>query len=48
MLLEHTPRQVENSDDFTDAVKLFYDKTSVAEYNLCKLHSLQTPVARIT
>ncbi len=47
MLLERTPQQAKNRNDFTDAVMLFYDKASVAEYNLQKLHSLQTPVARI-
>ena len=33
MLLERTPQQAKNCDDFTDAIRLFYDKASVAEYN---------------
>ena len=47
MLLQRTPQQATNCDDFADAVRLFYDKASVAEYNVHKLHNLQTPVARI-
>lgn len=47
MLLQRTPQLATNKDDFADAVRLFYDKSSVAEYNLEKLHSLQSPVARI-
>ena len=47
MLLKRTPQQATNHDDFTDAVRLFYDKASVAEYNLQKLYSLHTPVARL-
>ncbi len=47
MLLEHTPQQAKNRDDFADAVRLFYDKATIAEYNLQKLHSHKTPVARV-
>ena len=47
MLLERTLQQANNRDDFTDAIRLFYDKASVAEYNFQKLHSLHTPVARL-
>ena len=47
MLLEHTPQQAKNHDDFTDAIRLFYDKASVAEYNFQKFYSLHTPVARL-
>lgn len=39
MLLERTLKQVKNHDNFADAVRLFYDKASVAEYNLQKLQS---------
>lgn len=45
MLLEHT--QAKNRDDFTDAIRLFYDNTSVAKYNFQKLYSLHTLVARL-
>ena len=47
MLLERTPQRAKDSDKFDDAVRLFYDKSSVAEYNLTKLHCLKTPIARI-
>ena len=46
MLLQRMPQQADNSCDFEDAIRLFYDKASVAEYNL-KLYSLKTPIARI-
>lgn len=45
MLLEQT--QAKNHDDFTDAIRLFYDNTSVAKYNFQKLYSLHTLVARL-
>ena len=47
ILLEHIPQKANNSSEFDDAIRLFYDKASVAEYNFKKLHSLKTPVARI-
>ena len=47
MLLTRTPQQANNSGEFKDAIRLFYNKASVAEYNLKQLHSLKTPVARI-
>ena len=47
MLLTCTPQQANNSDKFKDAIRLFYDKASLAEYNLKQLHNLKTPVARI-
>lgn len=47
ILLAHTPAQATNCGDFTDAIRLFYDKASVAEYNLQKLQSLSMPIARI-
>ena len=31
MLLQHTPQQARNTGDFQDAIRLFYDKASVAE-----------------
>ena len=46
MLLQHTP-QARNTSDFQDAIRLFYDKASVAEYNLKQLYSLKTPVGKI-
>lgn len=48
MLLQRTPQQASNCDEFADAVRLYYDKASVAQYNLDKLQSLGTPIARIT
>ena len=47
MLLQRTPQQARNTGDFQDAIRLFYDKASVAEYNLKQLYSLKTPVAKI-
>ena len=47
LLLKHTPQQAHKVDEFTDAVRLFYTKDSVAKYNLKKLYTLGTPVARI-
>ena len=47
MLLQRTPQQARNTGDFQDAIRLFYDKASVAEYNLKQLYSLKTPVAKV-
>ena len=47
MLLERDPQKVENCSEFSDAIRLFYDKESVAHYNMTKLQSLSEPVARI-
>ena len=47
LLLTRDPSKLQNSDDFKDAIRLFYDKENVARYNLEKLQSLPTPVARI-
>ena len=47
LLLNHSPDQVHNYSPFKDAVHLFYDKKSVAEYNHSKLVQLATPVAAI-
>ncbi|XP_078371416.1 ATP-dependent DNA helicase Pif1-like [Oculina patagonica] len=44
---ERTPLNV-RMEDFTDAVRLFFDKQSVAKYNFEKLHSLGTPIVRIS
>ncbi|XP_078352432.1 uncharacterized protein LOC144637171 [Oculina patagonica] len=46
-LQERTPLNV-RMEDFTDAVRLFFDKQSVAKYNFEKLHSLGTPIVRIS
>ena len=46
-LLERDPSKVTNCDDFEDAVHLYYDKQSVASYNMTKLQTLATPIARI-
>lgn len=43
-MLERDPQKVENC---SDAIRLFYDKESVAHYNMTKLQSLSEPVARI-
>ena len=47
LLLKRTPQHADNAADFTEAVRLFYTKDSVAKYNLEKLHTLGTPVAQI-
>lgn len=47
MLLARAPQTATNSSEFTDAIRLYYDKASVAEYNLYKLQSIGTPIARI-
>ncbi len=46
-LLQRSPHHATNANEFADAVRLFYDKASVAKYNLQKLHNLGTPIARI-
>ena len=46
-LLQRSPHNASNVNEFTDAVRLFYDKESVAKYNLEKLHTLETPIARV-
>lgn len=45
-LLERDPSKLDCSE-FSDAIRLFYDKQSVAEYNLSKLQSLGEPIAKI-
>ena len=46
-LLQRSPSHI-NLSEFTDAVRLFFDKKSVAEYNYEKLQSLKVPIARIS
>ena len=41
------PSIAANREDFANAIRLFYDKQSVAEYNIQKLQSLNKPIARI-
>lgn len=47
LLLLRDPLKCNNKDDFKDAIRLFYDKASVAEYNIEKLCALSSPVARV-
>lgn len=46
LLLQQSPQHI-RSEDFTDAVHLYYDNISVAAINHTKLQSLSTPIARI-
>ena len=46
-LLDRTPINSADTSRFEDAVRLFYDKHSVAKFNYEKLHTLQTPTATI-
>ena len=46
-LLKRTPMNASNSQDFEDAVRLFYDKESVTRYNFDKLSKLGSPIATI-
>lgn len=46
LLKQRDPSKVDCSE-FADAIRLFYDKQSVAEYNLIKLHSLGNPIAQV-
>ena len=47
MLLTRDPSTADNRGDFSDAVHLYYDKASVVKYNLDKLQSLGSPIARV-
>ena len=47
LLLTRDPSKVTNHNEFNDAIRLFYDKQSVAEYNIQKLQSLGVPIAKI-
>ena len=46
-LLQCTPIEANNSADFSDAIRLFYDKQSVAKFNYEKLTELEAPIAAI-
>ena len=46
LLLQHSPSNV-NMVEFADAIQLFYDKKSVADYNYEKLRANGQPVAKI-
>jgi ATP-dependent DNA helicase PIF1 len=46
LLKKRDPSKVD-CNDFEDAIRLFYDKQSVAEYNLSKLESLGKPIAKV-
>ena len=47
LLLSRSPQQATNFHAFSDAVRLFYGKASVAHYNILSLHKLGMPVATI-
>ena len=47
LLLTRDPSKISNYSDFNDAIRLFYDKQTVAEYNIQKLQSLGVPIAKI-
>ena len=46
-LLECSPERGNNCQEFYNAVHIFYDRKSVAEYNYEKLCALGTPIATI-
>ena len=46
-LVQRSPSHV-NLAEFREAVRLFFDKKNVAEYNYQKLQSLNVPIARIS
>ena len=46
-LLRRSPTEASNSTDFKDAIRLFYDKQSVAKFNNDKLCELDAPIAAI-
>ena len=46
-LLHRSPPHATNFSDFSDAVHLFYDRKSVAEFNFDRLSHLGTPIAAI-
>ena len=45
VLLSRSPDKAHNYSEFQDAVRLFYHKKSVGEYNHTKLTQLDTPIA---
>ena len=47
MLLQRSPQSADNLEEFNDAIRLFYTKESVANFNYEKLQTLGTPIARI-
>ena len=47
LLLSRTPNRANNFSQFDNAIHLFYDKKSVAEYNHTRLMKLGTPIAAI-
>ena len=47
LLLQRAPHAVPNLNAFDSAIRLFYDKQSVATYNLEKLQQLGQPIAHI-
>ena len=47
LLMQRTAQHVHNIHEFEHAVRLFYDKLSVAQYNSEKLQTLNMPIARI-
>ena len=46
-LLTRSPHKVVNQTAFSNCLRLFYDKKSVAEYNQFKLRELGTPIVQI-
>ena len=46
LLLQHSPNNVDMVD-FSAAIRLYFDKKSVAEYNYEKLKSTRQPLAKI-
>ena len=46
-LLQRSPTEASNSTDFKNAIRLFYDKQSVAKFNYDKLCELDAPIAAI-
>ena len=46
-LLQRTPTAVNNANEFTDAICLFYKKEYVAKYNYEAITKLESPIAQI-
>ena len=46
-LLQRTPTMANNSDEFTNDIRLFYKKENVAKYNYDAITKLGSPVAQI-
>ena len=47
MLLQRSPGKASNSHTFDGAIRLFYDRQTVHQYNIDKLKALKKPIARI-